>query len=72
MSHFSNDAIVDSAIIDAVDAVQNMSDRDVKKQLFNLGKKVLPSDIADKRDILVDVIAQQKIDLAMDMGGPHG
>lgn len=72
MSHFINDQIVDSAINDAVDAVDKLSDRDVNKQLFNFGKRVLPSDIDDKRDILVDLIAQAKIDLAMDMGGPHG
>ena len=38
MSHFSTDLIADQAI----DTVANMSDHDVKKALFNAGKRVLP------------------------------
>lgn len=73
MSHFSNDAIVDGALFDAVDAVQNMSDADVRSQLRQrsmMKHAVCNIDIA--RDSLVDDIANKLIDDAMNMGGPHG
>jgi hypothetical protein len=52
MSHFINDQIADNAI----DTVANMSDHDVKKALFGRGKKVLPTDMDAKRDILIDLV----------------
>ena len=45
MSHWVNDRIAD----DAIDTVANMSDNDVKKNLFNRGKRVLPKDMDAKR-----------------------
>tara|TARA_Y100000356_G_C11115492_1_gene211934 strand:+ start:321 stop:551 length:231 start_codon:yes stop_codon:yes gene_type:complete len=64
MSHFSTDLIADQAI----DTVANMSDHDVKKALFNAGKRVLPKDMDAKRDILVDIVFGD----LMDRPGPHG
>ena len=64
MSHWVNDQIVDNAI----DTVANMSDNDVKKDLFNRGKKVLPKDMDAKRDILIDLV----FDDLMSRPGPHG
>ena len=64
MSHWVNDQIVDNAI----DTVANMSDNDVKKDLFNRGKKVLPKDMDAKRDILIDLV----FDDLMARPGPHG
>ncbi len=64
MSHFINDQIADNAI----DTVANMSDHDVKKALFNRGKKVLPKDMDAKRDILIDLV----FDDLMSRPGPHG
>ena len=64
MSHWVNDQIIDNAI----DTVANMSDNDVKKDLFNRGKKVLPKDMDAKRDILIDLV----FDDLMARPGPHG
>ena len=64
MSHWVNDQIADSAI----DTVANMSDFDVKKALFDAGRKVLPADMDAKRDILVDIV----FDKMMSRPGPHG
>ena len=64
MSHWVNDRIAD----DAIDTVANMSDNDVKKDLFNRGKRVLPKDIDAKRDILIDLV----FDDLMSRPGPHG
>ena len=64
MSHWVNDQIVDNIISDVAD----MSDRDVKKALFNKGKRVLPKGMDAKRDILIDQIWNDMVD----MGGPHG
>tara|TARA_R100000458_G_scaffold54404_1_gene57459 strand:- start:444 stop:638 length:195 start_codon:yes stop_codon:yes gene_type:complete len=64
MSHWVNDQIADNAI----DTVANMSDNDVKKDLFNRGKKVLPKDMDAKRDILIDLV----FDDLMSRPGPHG
>jgi len=64
MSHFINDQIADQAI----DHVSNMSMRDVKKDLFNRGHRVLPIGDDAKRDILIDLVHQDM----MDRPGPHG
>lgn len=64
MSHWVNDQIADQAI----DTVANMSDFDVKKALFDAGRKVLPADMDAKRDILVDIV----FDKMMSRPGPHG
>jgi len=64
MSHWVNDQIVDNIISDVAD----MSDHDVKKALFNKGKKVLPKGMDAKRDILID----QMWDDVVDAGCPHG
>ena len=64
MSHWVNDQIADSAI----DTVANMSDFDVKKALFDAGKRVLPADMDAKRDILIDIV----FDKMMSRPGPHG
>ena len=64
MSHWVNYRIAD----DAIDTVANMSDNDVKRDLFNRGKRVLPKDIDDKRDILIDLV----FDDLMSRPGPHG
>jgi len=64
MSHFVNDQIVDNIISDVAD----MSDHDVKKALFDAGKRVLPADMDAKRDMLIDQIWNDMVD----MGGPHG
>lgn len=64
MSHWVNDQIVDNIISDVAD----MSDHDVKKALFNKGKRVLPKGMDAKRDILIDQIWNDMVD----MGGPHG
>ena len=64
MSHFVNDQIVDNIISDVAD----MSDLDVKKALFDAGKRVLPADMDAKRDMLIDQIWNDMVD----MGGPHG
>ena len=64
MSHWVNDQIADNAI----DTVANMSDFDVKKALFDAGKRVLPADMDAKRDILIDIV----FDKMMSRPGPHG
>lgn len=64
MSHFSTDIIADQAI----DTVANMSDHDVKKALFDAGKRVLPTDMDAKRDILLDIV----FDKLISVPGPHG
>lgn len=67
MSHFSNDMILDNAIIDAVECVNNMSDVKVEQVGFiNYGVKGI------HRDCLIEKIANDFYADYMAIPGPHG
>ena len=77
MSHFINDQIADQAIDDACAKVADMAFSAVSRQLIQRGKgtQFLVGPLADKdkaRDALIDLIADDLFQAAMDRPGPHG
>ena len=77
MSHPVNDMIVDQAIDEAVSKVQNMSFVAVKDALLQRGRGTQflagPLEDQDKaRDALIDLLAEDFFQDAMERPGPHG
>jgi len=77
MSHFSTDLIADRAIDDACARVADMAFSAVSRQLIQRGKgtQFLVGPLADKnkaRDALIDLLADDLFQQAMDRPGPHG
>lgn len=71
MSHPINDMIVDNAIIDAIDIVNEMSDIKVKQVLhLNFGIKIpqWKLDLDEARDFLIARISEQLVVEKMEMG----
>ena len=77
MSHFSTDLIADQAIDDAVAQVGSMAFSAVSRALIQRGKgtQFLVGPLADMdkaRDALIDLLADDLFQKAMDRPGPHG
>ena len=74
MSHFSNDMIADDiaqhvSLLDDIDVVKALNDKNVSKVSKFTGDKVHGANIIDyARTVLID----QLFDDAMSMPGPHG
>ena len=77
MSHIVNDQIADRAIDDACDKVSKMAFSAVSRALIQRGKgtQFLVGPLADKdkaRDALIDILADDLFQQAMDRPGPAG
>lgn len=77
MSHRVNDEIADRAMDDACDRVSNMAFSAVSRQLLMRGKgtQFLAGPLADQdaaRDALIDILAEDLFQKAMDRPGPEG
>ena len=77
MSHIVNDQIADRAIDDACDKVSKMAFSAVSRALIQRGKgtQFLVGPLADQdkaRDALIDILADDLFQQAMDRPGPLG
>lgn len=75
MSHFSNDLIADRAMSDAIDLVETFSNMKVRQVLhLNFGMMIpmWKQDLSKERDWLIDKLANQFFEEAMERPGPHG
>lgn len=77
MSHFSTDLIADRAIDDACAKVSQMAFSAVSRALIQRGKgtQFLVGPLADQdkaRDALIDILADDLFQQAMDRPGPAG
>ncbi len=77
MSHIVNDQIADRAIDDACDKVSKMAFSAVSRALIQRGKgtQFLVGPLADQnkaRDALIDILADDLFQQAMDRPGPAG
>lgn len=77
MSHIVNDQIADRAIDDACDKVSKMAFSAVSRALIQRGKgtQFLVGPLADQnkaRDALIDILADDLFQQAMDRSGPAG
>ena len=77
MSHPVNDMIVDQAIDEAVSKVSKMAFSAVSRQLLQRGEGTQflagPQEDQDKaRDALIDLLAEDFFQDAMERPGPHG
>ena len=77
MSHPVNDMIIDQAIDEAVSKVSKMAFSAVSRQLLQRGEgtQFLAGPLADQdkaRDALLDLLAEDFFQDAMERPGPHG
>ena len=77
MSHPVNDMIVDQAIDEAVSKVSKMAFSAVSRQLLQRGEGTQflagpRADLDKARDALIDLLAEDFFQDAMERPGPHG
>lgn len=75
MSHWTKQVFADQAVDDAVELVNSFSDMKVRQVLhLNFGMKIpmWKTDLSEARDWLIEKIANQFFEEAMERPGPHG
>lgn len=75
MSHWTKQVFADQAVDDAVELVNSFSDMKVRQVLhlnFGMNIPMWKTDLSEARDWLIEKIANQFFEEAMERPGPHG